>query len=86
MSNVKLYTGLLRDVKRKMDAGLAKPSMSATMLEEQETSGLTEIQMAYSASAPFTAGIPTVRIAHFPSLFLYSPQRGFPYFLDLFFS
>ncbi|KAF8989895.1 cytochrome P450 [Cyathus striatus] len=58
--DIKLYMGLLDEVKRRMTDGLAKASMSSVMLNDQENSGLNELQIAYAAAAPFSAGIPTI--------------------------
>ncbi|KAI0319659.1 cytochrome P450 [Amylostereum chailletii] len=55
-----LYTGCLREVKRKVAEGVAKPSMSLKLLEESSSSGLSEMEMAYAAAGPFSAGIPTM--------------------------
>ena len=55
-----IYLSLLREVEQKMRDEIAKDCMSAVMLSEGGSSGLTEVEMAYSASAPFAAGVHTV--------------------------
>jgi hypothetical protein len=60
--DIELFTGLLREVKEKMNAGTAKPCMSVKLLEASAdgSSDLTEVEMGYHASQPFTAGTSTV--------------------------
>lgn len=56
----KLYTGLLNDVREGMNAGTAKECMSTRGLRDQESLGVTDVQLAFAMSAPFGAGIETV--------------------------
>ncbi|TFY62175.1 hypothetical protein EVG20_g6798 [Dentipellis fragilis] len=58
--DIKLYVGLFDQVKREMDEGVAKSSMSLQMCQDESLADMSEIELAYSAAAPFTAGIGTV--------------------------
>ncbi|KAF8881871.1 cytochrome P450 [Infundibulicybe gibba] len=62
LADVDLYLNCLRTVKRKIDAGVAKPSMTMKMLEDGAFTGLSELEIAYIAAEPFSAGVPTVVI------------------------
>lgn len=59
--NTALYTRLLQDVKVKMEAGAARPCLSALLWESGPSSGLSETEMAYFTAMPFAAGTSTVR-------------------------
>ena len=56
-----LYTRLFREVKKKMDAGTAKPCISVLLWEHGPSPELTETEMAYFTAMPFAAGTTTVR-------------------------
>ncbi|EIM81953.1 cytochrome P450 [Stereum hirsutum FP-91666 SS1] len=57
--NTALYTRLLQDVKVKMEAGAARPCLSALLWESGPSSGLSETEMAYFTAMPFAAGTST---------------------------
>lgn len=59
--NTALYTRLFREVKKKMDAGTAKPCISVLLWEHGPSPELTETEMAYFTAMPFAAGTTTVR-------------------------
>jgi len=42
--------------------GIAQPSIARWGLEKQENVGLTDLEIAYALSAPFTAGVGTVSL------------------------
>ena len=49
------------DVKQRNEAGIAKDCMATYSLSPGGNQGLTDVEVAYSLSAPFTAGVDTVR-------------------------
>ena len=49
------------DVKQRNEAGIAKDCMATYSLSHGGNQGLTELEVAYSLSAPFSAGVDTVR-------------------------
>ena len=59
--NTSLYTQLLRRVKDKMTAGVARPCLSALLWEVGPSPELSETEMAYFTAMPFAAGTSTVR-------------------------
>ncbi|TFY59173.1 hypothetical protein EVG20_g7888 [Dentipellis fragilis] len=61
--DIKLYVGLFREVKCQTDDGMAKSSMSLQMCQDQSLADMSEVELAYSAAGPFTAGIGTVSSA-----------------------
>jgi hypothetical protein len=50
----------MNEVRDKMKAGTAPPSMAMYGLEKQEEFGLTDEEAAYTLSAPWAAGVDTV--------------------------
>jgi Cytochrome P450 len=49
------------DVKRRSEAGIAKDCMATYSLSQGGNQGMTDVEVAYALSAPFTAGVDTVR-------------------------
>jgi hypothetical protein len=49
------------DVKRRSEAGIAKDCMATYSLSQGGNQGMTDVEVAYALSAPFSAGIDTVR-------------------------
>ena len=49
------------DVKRRSEAGTAKDCMAAYSLSQGGNQGMTDVEVAYALSAPFSAGVDTVR-------------------------
>jgi hypothetical protein len=55
---------LMNDVKRELAENSARPSMAVYSLSKQAEFGLTDVETAYALSAPWAAGVGTVRL-HF---------------------
>ena len=51
----------LNDVKRRSEAGIAKDCMATYSLSHGGNHGMTDVDVAYALSAPFSAGVDTVR-------------------------
>lgn len=49
------------DVKRRSEAGIAKDYMATYSLSQGGNQGMTDVEVAYALSAPFSAGVDTVR-------------------------
>jgi hypothetical protein len=49
------------DVKRRSKAGIAKDCMATYSLWHGGSQGMTDVDVAYALSAPFSAGVDTVR-------------------------
>jgi hypothetical protein len=49
------------DVKRRREAGIAKDCMATYSLSQGGNQGMTDVEVAYALSAPFSAGVDTVR-------------------------
>jgi Cytochrome P450 len=49
------------DVKRRSEAGIAKDCMATYSLSRGSNQGVTDVEVAYALSAPFGAGVDTVR-------------------------
>jgi len=49
------------NVRRRHEAGIAKDCMATYSLSKGGNPGMTEVEIAYALSAPFSAGIDTVR-------------------------
>ena len=49
------------NVKQRNEAGIAKDCMATYSLSHGGDQGLTDVEVAYSLSAPFSAGVDTVR-------------------------
>ena len=56
----KLYMELLVDVKNRREAGTAKECMTTRGLQDQESLGISDLQLAFAMAAPFGAGTDTV--------------------------
>ncbi len=56
-----LYMSLMNRVKQQMEDGTAQPSMATFGLEKQAEFGLSDLEMAYTLSGPWDAGVGTVR-------------------------
>jgi hypothetical protein len=48
------------DVKQRNEAGIAKDCMATYSLSHGGNQGLTDVEVAYALSAPFSAGVDTV--------------------------
>ncbi|TFY79497.1 hypothetical protein EWM64_g4512 [Hericium alpestre] len=57
--DIKLLTHLLQDVQTRIETGTCPPCLAADALEDQEKMGIDELQVAYTVSSPFGAGIET---------------------------
>lgn len=53
------YLGFFNDVKRRLEAGTAKECMGTHSLSRGGNQGMTDIEVAYALSAPFSAGVDT---------------------------
>ncbi len=49
------------DVKRRSEAGIAKDCMATYSQSQGRSQGMTDVEVAYALSAPFSAGVDTVR-------------------------
>ena len=69
-----MYMSLMNRVKQQMADGTAQPSMATFGLEKQAEFGLSDLEMAYTLSGPWDAGVGTVcalvigAFAHFGAL------------------
>ncbi|GJN91185.1 hypothetical protein Rhopal_004203-T1 [Rhodotorula paludigena] len=57
--DVELYLGLVNEVKEKMERGVAPYSFAKQLIENQEKFGMTDLEVAYTCSTPFGAGVET---------------------------
>ncbi|KAF8207028.1 cytochrome P450 [Mycena galopus ATCC 62051] len=57
--DTELYMSLMNNVKRELVENTAQPSMAAYSLAKQAEFGLTDVEIAYSLSAPWAAGVGT---------------------------
>jgi hypothetical protein len=55
------YMAYFNDVKRRSEAGIAKDCMATYSLSQGGNQGMTDVEVAYALSAPFSAGVDTVR-------------------------
>lgn len=55
------YMTFYNNVRRRHEAGIAKDCMATYSLSKGGNPGMTEVEIAYALSAPFSAGIDTVR-------------------------
>ena len=60
-----VYMRMLNDVDNRVRKGLAKESLSSRLLASGNTHGFNKVEMAWAVSAPFSAGIETVRLSIF---------------------
>lgn len=58
--DVQMYTGLMNEVRQKASRGTAQPCFATHLLQEQESLGMTDLEIAYTAGSPFGAGVETV--------------------------
>jgi hypothetical protein len=49
-----------KGVKRRREAGIAKDCMATYSLSHGSNLGMTDVEVAYALSAPFSAGVDTV--------------------------
>ncbi len=49
------------DVKRRSEAGIARDCMATYSQSQGGNQGMTDVEVAYALSAPFSAGVDTVR-------------------------
>ncbi|GAA5836682.1 hypothetical protein JCM11251_002697 [Rhodosporidiobolus azoricus] len=57
--DIELYIGLVNEVKAKMQKGTAPFSFAKQLIENQEKYGMTDLEVAYTCSTPFGAGVET---------------------------
>jgi rhamnogalacturonyl hydrolase YesR len=57
----KTFTTYLNDVRQRNEAGVAKGCMATYSLSRGGNQGMTDIEVAYALSTPFSAGVETVR-------------------------
>ncbi|GAA6009287.1 hypothetical protein JCM10207_004336 [Rhodosporidiobolus poonsookiae] len=57
--DIDLYLGLVQDVKAQMEKGTAPFSFARQLIENQEKFGMTDLEVAYTCSTPFGAGVET---------------------------
>lgn len=50
------------DAKRRSEAGIAKNSMATCSLSQRGNQSMSDLDIAYTLSTPFSAGIETVRL------------------------
>jgi len=58
--DTELYIALMNQVQIQIKAGIAQPSVALRGLERQEEFGLTDLELAFALSAPFSARVGTV--------------------------
>jgi hypothetical protein len=56
-----LYLSLMHSAKRQIATGSAQPSIAKLAIEKQSIFGLNDVETAYALSAPWAAGVGTVR-------------------------
>jgi hypothetical protein len=49
------------NVKRRKEAGIAKDCMATYSLSQGGNQGMTDVEVSFALSAPFSAGVDTVR-------------------------
>ncbi|GAA5975296.1 hypothetical protein JCM11641_005927 [Rhodosporidiobolus odoratus] len=57
--DVELYTNLVDEVKQKMEKGTAPFSFAKQLIENQQKYGMSDLEVAYTCSTPFGAGVET---------------------------
>ncbi|KAK4233987.1 cytochrome P450 [Achaetomium macrosporum] len=57
--DVQMYTGLMDDVRKRRAAGVLPDCFAAHLLDEQQSLGMTDLEIAYTAGTPFGAGVET---------------------------
>jgi cytochrome P450 len=58
--DIQLYTELMDEVREKVVKGTAPTCFAKHLLEEQESLGMSDMEIAYTAGSPFGAGVETV--------------------------
>ncbi|KAK0649971.1 cytochrome P450 [Cercophora newfieldiana] len=58
-ADIKLYTGLLNQVRDEVRRGTAPESFAKHVIQEQESIGMTDLEAAYAVGSPFGAGVET---------------------------
>ncbi|KAG6813351.1 hypothetical protein H0H92_011899 [Tricholoma furcatifolium] len=54
----------MNGVKEQMELGSAQPCMTTYALERRSEFGLSDVELAYALSSPWTAGVETVRLSY----------------------
>ncbi|KAK3354060.1 cytochrome P450 [Lasiosphaeria hispida] len=57
--DIKLYTELVGEVREKMARGVARDCFAKHLIQEQAGLGMTDLEIAYTAGSPFSAGVET---------------------------
>ncbi|KAK0732303.1 cytochrome P450 [Lasiosphaeris hirsuta] len=57
--DIKLYTELAGEVREKMARGVARDCFAKHVIQEQAALGMTDLEVAYTAGSPFSAGVET---------------------------
>ncbi|KEZ46554.1 Uncharacterized protein SAPIO_CDS0349 [Scedosporium apiospermum] len=57
--DIQLYTELMNEVKDKVSRGVAPECFATHLLEQQESLGMSDLEIAYTAGSPFGAGVET---------------------------
>ncbi|GAB1318353.1 hypothetical protein MFIFM68171_08563 [Madurella fahalii] len=57
--DIKMYTGLMDDVKQRIAAGVLPDCFAKHLLDEQLNLGMSDLEVAYAAGSPFGAGVET---------------------------
>ncbi|PKS11704.1 hypothetical protein jhhlp_001692 [Lomentospora prolificans] len=57
--DIQLYTELMNEVKEKVAKGTSPECFASHLLEQQQSLGLTDLELAYTAGSPFGAGVET---------------------------
>lgn len=58
--DIQLYTELMDEVREKVAKGTSPTCFAKHLLEEQESLGMSDLEIAYTAGSPFGAGVETV--------------------------
>ena len=54
------YLAYFNNIKRRLEAEIAKDCMGTYSLSKEGNQGMTDVEVAYALSAPFSAGVDTV--------------------------
>ncbi|WQF76450.1 Putative cytochrome P450 [Colletotrichum destructivum] len=57
--DIRLYTELMDEVRRKVADGVAPACFAKHLIQEQAALGMTDLEIAYTAGSPFGAGVET---------------------------
>ena len=60
-NNIKTYMTYFNDAKRRSEAGVAKNCLATHSLSEHGNQRMSDLEIAYTLSTPFRAGVETVR-------------------------